>query len=86
MRLTIDKQKEYLSKKLVIESLRENKENKEQIKEFVQANGGVKLYEYLVKNAWEDDDNRETKVFLVKVHSAEPSGLRCVSERTLCGA
>lgn len=25
-------------------------------------------------------------VAALRVHSAEPSGLRCVSERTLCGA
>ena len=31
--------------------------------------------------------NGKTKpqVYTVLVHSAEPSGLRCVSERTLCG-
>lgn len=45
-----------------------------------------KLYDYIAEKR-----ENEEKYYLFfdevqMVHSAEPSGLRCVSERTLCGA
>ena len=48
------------------EALREVDDNQEDIKSFVQATKGGNISNYLINNAWNDDCNRNTKVFLVR--------------------
>ena len=43
------------------------------------------LKNYQIENIY-DQKNAMKEIMQEIVHSAEPSGLRCVSERTLCGA
>lgn len=66
MKLSIEEQKKFLLNRLKIESLRKTEENKEDIKAFVQATKGGKISDYLINNAWDDDYDRNTKVFLVR--------------------
>lgn len=66
MKLSIEEQKKFLFNRLKTESLRETEENKEEIKAFVQATKGEKISNYLINNAWDDDCDRNTKVFLVR--------------------
>ena len=46
--------------------MRKTEDNKEDIKAFVQATKGGKISDYLINNAWDDDCDRNTKVFLVR--------------------
>ena len=64
--MTINEQKKYLSENLIVEDLRLQESNKEDIKHFVQATKGSRLAEYLCDDAWEEDLNRNTKVFLIR--------------------
>ena len=66
MRLSIEKQKEYLSKNLLLEDLRVSDDNREMIKEFIQATKGDTIADYLINHAWDDDEERNTKVFLIR--------------------
>lgn len=66
MKLSIEEQKKFLFDRLKIESLRKMEENKEEIKAFVQATKGMKISNYLINDAWDDDCDRNTKVFLVR--------------------
>lgn len=66
MKLTIEEQKRFLFDRLKKEPLRKTEENKEDIKAFVQATKGRKISNYLINNAWNDDCDRNTKVFLVR--------------------
>ena len=66
MKLSIEEQKKYLFSRLKTEPLRKSEENKEDIKAFVQATKGGKISDYLINNAWNDDCDRNTKVFLVR--------------------
>lgn len=63
---SISKQKKYLSENLIVENLRMYGSNKEDIKDFLQAKSGSVLAGYLNNNAWDDDSNNNTKVFLVR--------------------
>ena len=63
---SISKQKKYLSENLIVESLTMYGSNQEDIKEFLQAKSGSVLVEYLNNDAWNDDINNDTKVFLVR--------------------
>lgn len=66
MKLSIEEQKNFLFDRLKIEPLRETEANKEDIKVFVQATKGGEISNYLINNAWNDDCDRNTKVFLVR--------------------
>ena len=66
MKLSIEEQKKFLFERLKIEPLRKTEDNKEDIKAFVQATKGGKISDYLINNAWDDDCDRNTKVFLVR--------------------
>ena len=66
MKLSIEEQKKFLFSRLKPEPLRETEENKEDIKAFVQAMKGGQISNYLINNAWNDDCDRNTKVFLVR--------------------
>ena len=66
MKLSIEEQKKFLFDRLKTEPLRKTKENKEDIKAFVQTTKGEKISSYLINNAWDDDCDRNTKVFLVR--------------------
>lgn len=63
---SISKQKKYLSENLIVENLRMYGSNQEDIKQFLQAKSGSVLAEYLYNDAWNDDSNNDTKVFLVR--------------------
>lgn len=63
---SISKQKKYLSENLIVENLRMYGSNQEDIKQFLQAKSGSVLAEYLYNDAWNDDINNNTKVFLVR--------------------
>ncbi len=63
---SISKQKKYLSENLIVENLRMYGSNKQDIKEFLQAKSGSILAKYLNNEAWNDDSNNNTKVFLVR--------------------
>lgn len=64
--LSVEEQKEYLSKNLIVESLRKSDNNKEDIKQFSQSKGGSAIVEYLKGEAWDKDASNDTKVFLVR--------------------
>lgn len=64
--LTIDEQKEYLHNRLELESLCFSDNNKNDIEQFEQATCGNKIAEYLKNKAWQDDEERNTKVYLVR--------------------
>lgn len=66
MKLSIEEQKKFLFERLKIEPLRKTEDNKEDIKAFVQATKGGKISDYLINNAWDDDCDRNTKVFLAR--------------------
>jgi hypothetical protein len=66
MKLSIEEQKKFLSSRLKMEALRKAEGNQEDIKMFVQTTKGEKISDYLINNAWDDDYNRNTKVFLVR--------------------
>lgn len=63
---SISKQKKYLSENLVAEHLRMYESNQEDIKEFLQAQNGDAIAQYLNTRAWNDDSNNDTKVFLIR--------------------
>lgn len=64
--LSVEEQKKYLSKNLIVESLRKSDNNKEDIKQFSQSKGGSAIVEYLKGEAWDKDASNDTKVFLVR--------------------
>lgn len=66
MKGTIQEQKEYLKNTLKIEDLRLTDDNKEDIKGFKQATKGDVISDYLIDKAWKDDEEHNTKVFLVR--------------------
>lgn len=66
MKLSVEEQKKFLFDRLKTEPLRKAEANKEDIKAFVQATKGGRISNYLINNAWEDDCDRNTKVFLVR--------------------
>ncbi len=63
---SINEQKHFLSENLIVESLRMYDTNKEDIKNFEQATKGNRISDYLANKAWDDDQRRNTKVFLVR--------------------
>lgn len=63
---SINKQKKYLSENLIVESLRMYGTNREDVKVFFQAESGNTIASYLINEAWDDDKNNDTKVFLVR--------------------
>ena len=63
---SINKQKKYLSENLIVESLRMYGSNKEEIKDFIQAKCGNAIAKYLNDNAWSDDCNNDTRIFLIR--------------------
>ncbi len=71
MKLSIEEQKKFLFDRLKIEPLRKMEENRDDIKVFVQATKGEKISSYLINNAWNDDHDRNTKVFLVRDQKAK---------------
>lgn len=66
MRNSIEKQKEYLKNNLEIEDLRFTDANKDDVKNFKQATKGDIISDYLIGKAWKDDEEHNTKVFLVR--------------------
>lgn len=66
MKSSIQEQKEYLKNNLKIEDLRFTDANKEDIKGFKQATKGDVISEYLIDKAWKDDEEHNTKVFLIR--------------------
>lgn len=64
--LTIEEQKNYLKNLFKLEELRRTESNKDEVKKFIQAKKGNIISDYLINKAWDDDINRNTKVFLVK--------------------
>lgn len=66
MSYSINEQKRFLSENLIVESLRKYGTNQEDIKNFEQATKGNRISCYLAKEAWNDDQCRNTKVFLVR--------------------
>lgn len=66
MKLSIEEQKKFLFESLEIEDLRKIDSNQDDIKAFVQATKGDHISDYLINKAWSDDNDRNTKVFLVR--------------------
>ena len=64
--LTINEQKEYLHNRLELERLCFSENNKNDIEQFEQTTCGNKIAEYLKNKAWQDDEERNTKVYLVR--------------------
>lgn len=64
--MTIEEQKNYLYERLELENLCLSEQNRVDIGRFEQATSGNRIAEYLINNAWEDDKNRNTKVYLVR--------------------
>ncbi|MBT9698801.1 hypothetical protein [Eubacterium ventriosum] len=64
--MTIEEQKNYLHNLFKLEELRKSESNKNEVKKFSQAKKGNIISNYLINQAWDDDINRNTKVFLVK--------------------
>lgn len=63
---SITKQKKYLSENLIVESLRTYGSSQEEVKGFLQSKYGSTIADYLNNDAWEDDGDNNTKVFLVR--------------------
>lgn len=66
MEYTIEEQKQYLKENLEVEPLRKFDGTKDELKNFNQASMGDNISGYLQKNAWKDDCEHNTKVFLVR--------------------
>ena len=66
MKLSIEEQKNFLFNRLKTEPLRKFEENKADIRTFVQSEKGERISDYLINRAWNDDCDRNTKVFLVR--------------------
>lgn len=66
MENSIEQQKKYLKDNLELEALRFTDDNRDTVKMFEQATKGKVISDYLIKKAWEDDEERNTKVFLIK--------------------
>ena len=66
MKLSIEEQKKYLFDNLELENLRFQDKNKDDIKSFSQATKGDVISNYLINKAWNDDEERNTKVFLIR--------------------
>ena len=66
MKLSIEDQKKYLDNILEMEPLRLKEENLENISDFRQPSNGDVIADYLIKNAWKDDEDHNTKVFLIR--------------------
>ncbi len=64
--VTIEEQKKLLSNKLKMVSLFSSEDHKKLIWSFTQAKHGSKIADYLKSKAWQDDNDRNTKVFLIK--------------------
>lgn len=64
--MTVEEIRSYFGKKFSVERLSCKPENKELIKLFVAPEKGKKLGEYLHENAWTDDMEGGTKVYLIK--------------------
>ncbi len=64
--LTIEKQKEYLFNRFQLEKLRSSEANLESINDFEQASDGNAIAYFLKHEAWDEDEERNTKVYLVK--------------------
>lgn len=63
---SIAKQKKYLADNLIVESLRTYESNQKEVKQFSQSKHGNKIADYLNNDAWKDDGDNNTKVFLVR--------------------
>ena len=63
---SIAKQKKYLADNLIVESLRTYESNQKEVKQFSQSKYGNKIADYLNNDAWKDDGDNNTKVFLVR--------------------
>ena len=66
MEYAIEAQKNYLKENLEIEPLRKFDSTKDELYKFKQAAKGSNISSYLRNNAWSDDCERNTKVFLVR--------------------
>ena len=66
MEYAIEAQKNYLKENVEIEPLRKFDSTKDELYKFKQAAKGSNISSYLRNNAWSDDCERNTKVFLVR--------------------
>lgn len=64
--MTIEEQKKYLFDRFELVNLCAYEQNKIDVNSFEQATCGNKIAEYLRTDAWKDDKERNTKVYLVK--------------------
>lgn len=64
--MTIEEQKKILSERLRMEALCSSEDNLHIIESFQQAEYGDRIARYLKNEAWKDDKERNTKVFLVR--------------------
>lgn len=65
-KITIQEQKDYLKEQLVVETFTSSESNKCAVQGFVASKKGKGLERYLKENAWEEDIDGNTKVYLVK--------------------
>ncbi len=63
---SIEEQRTFLAGKFYVQMLRDKAENRENIRSFKQALQGDKIANYLIEDAWEEDCNHDTRVFLVR--------------------
>lgn len=63
---SISEQKRYLSEHLIVESLRLYDINQKEIQGFRQTDHGTAIEQYLKRDAWEEDANNDTKIFLIR--------------------
>ena len=66
MNWTIREQRERMAQSLYAEQLRERESNFADIKNFEQISFGSRLSNILIDQAWKDDENRNSKYFLVR--------------------
>ena len=66
MKINIEEQKGWLESRLEVEALTSNKINQSLVKAFNACKQGKGLEKYLHDNAWDEDINGGTKVYLVK--------------------
>ena len=66
IQISIQEQKDYLKEQLFVESLTANELNKEAIQKFSASKKGKGLEKYLKTQAWKEDNEGSTKVYLVR--------------------
>ena len=64
--MTVEEQKRYLQDNLELVPLTSSEDNKEHVNSFTAVENGREIARYLRESAWDDDQEHNTKVYLIK--------------------